>query len=847
MQNLNELSTPEEFIKHYYNQLKLDLNSVDLQISKVGLIGYMLNLMGNLQYDIKQYYNYLFNEAFPVSAIDNANLIEHSTLFGFNYDLAVPATLNGSIKFNLDALLLPTVNIIKREIHLNSASFNINGMQYVMDSKYVIIMTKTNSIMNWFIQVTNSNGEKTNFPVTYSNAYAAIIDFNQYKQFTEIFSVPLYKFNSFYPIKIKIPDVQDVCSINVRVQEVGNDYEQDFEIKNIKNFSESNDTHVFYRIYETEQGKTLLIELGSGVHGKYIPRSTITIIVKTTYGEKGNIGIHNIKTEISNDVTIFDYYSNIDMNEIRLNSRDFIGLEIINGSGGRNILKQEKLRDSLIEYVQNRDNLISETDYRQIVGKIFEYYTVMFKKSTLHENIIYIYIDILDKYLNPIYTNTKVISYDEFTSNLNPSYIIRNEYNVLETYIVNPIIIDDNRQLICPFIFKKVKNISSFSALLLKHNYSQYYTSIIENDIYKLLATSIGSTLYRISSYNKVLPLIYLEIKLEMENISDTESVCHTIFSIKSTSDISNYIFKLTISNLGIYDEIMTFEEGSSISTYYIHTGLTSEVFTATVNVYDMISYTTENEPFVLKDILVNILDLKFENVQYLLNLEDILRLKTIIYKNERAETEHLLMSVPLIDKEQYDDNKDYIVNTLYTRLKGLNINNVRLITDDPQIRFLNSNYISKDYLKVLCPLTPQYDFDLYLPLKVFINLTFIKSYILLNKLDIVIEVEKIKYEISKFLNSEKTGPDFYFYKSTIDDIIHNFPSVKGADVFITDKTGYRDANNNILGQYIPNGNLVISSQDDLIDRMTKDQILKYCPTLFWWDINNISIYYITD
>jgi hypothetical protein len=847
MQNLDELSTPEEFIKHYYDQLKIDLNSVDLQISKVGLIGYILNLMGNLQYDIKQYYNYLFNEAFPISAIDNANLIEHSTLFGFNYDLAVPATLNGSINFNLDALLSPTINVIKREIHINSASFILNSMQYVMDSKYVIIMVKTNSIMNWFVQVTNINGEKTNFPITYTNAYASIIDFNQYKQFDEIFSVPLYKFNSFYPIKIKVPNDQDICSISVRIQEINNDYEQDFEIRNIKNFSESNDNHVFYRIYENEQGKILLIELGSGVHGKYIPRSTVTISVKTTYGEKGNIGIHNIKKEITNDITIFDYYSTTDVNEIRLTSRDFINLQIVNGSGGKNILKQEKLRTSLIEYIQNRDNLISETDYRQIIGKVFEYYTVMFKKSTLHENIIYIYIDILDKYLKPIYTNTKAISYIDFVSEPNIEYIIRNSYDILETYIINPIFDDNGKQLICPFIFKKNPNISSFSALLLKHNYSQYYTSIIENDVSRLLATVVGSSLHRTFTYTKVLPLIYLEIKLEFEDVGETESICRTIFSVKSTSDISGYGFKLTIANLNISEEEMIFEEGSNISANYIHYGLTSDIFTATINIFDDVSYTTEDAPVTIKNMVLNILDLKFEGVQYLLDLEDIFRLKTIIYRNENSELEHLLINVPLIDNDQFNSNKDYIINTLYTRLKSLDISNIRMVTDDPQLRFLNSNYITSDYLKILCPLGPQYDFNLYLPLKVFINLTFIKSYVLINKIDIVVEVENIKYEISKFLNSEKTGPNFYFYKSTIDDIIHNFPSVKGADVFITDKTGYRDSNNNILGQYIPNGNLIVSSQDDLIDRMTKDQILKYCPTLFWWDINNISIYYITD
>lgn len=854
IQNLNELVTPEQFINFYHKELKTELNSEDLQISKVGLIGYMLQILGNTQYDVKQYYNYLFNEAFPVSAIDNANLIEHATLFGFNYDLATSATLNGILKFNFDTILLPGVDIGKREIYIDNLSFMINNMQYTMDSTYVVTMIKINGSMNWSVQVSDRNGRKKTFPLIYTNAYTALVDFNQYSIINESYVVPLYEFGTFYPIKVDIPPDQDVCEINIRVKEVTTDVEEDFEIRAVKNFSEGTDPHIFYKIYESSQGsRILLLELGSGNQGRYIPKSNVYINIRTTYGEKGNIGITHINTNLNQSFTILDYPFDPTRSVIQSQNtvNNLLQLEVTNGTGGTNILKEEKLRYALIDYIQNRQNLISETDYYQIIKNNFKYYEIMFKKTTLNENIIYIYISLLDNFSQPLYTDTKVINYESFMlENSANTYTVAINQVLTETYIDKPIIAIDGVDFICPFLFKMKSTLNSYSALLVRHNFYQYYNSIIENDISTIVSQAIGSSLSSIIPYQKILPQVYLAIEVEFIKDNDISTVV-TNFYLKSSESLQNFSFKLIVPLLninGVNNGNMVFEDDSYITVKYTYPGLVIEPFIATIKVYDEVSYILDNNLLLLHTLNVNVFDLKFENVHYILDIQDIFRLKTIIYNNpgDIGEPEKLVLSIPLISKAQYYMSQYEIVEELYSKLSIINLENTRLITDDPQIRFLNTYRISDDYLTQMCPLDGDYQFNLYFPLKVFINLTFNRQYIIANKTDLALEVENIKYAISDFLNNKKTGTQFYFYKSSIDDIIHNFPSVKGATVIITDNTGVRETDNSISGTIVPNGDLVIKDQTDLIDTFTKYYYLKYTPSLFWWDINNISIVYET-
>lgn len=65
--NLSKL-TPAEFAEFFLNGLKDELGVYDLQANKVGFLGFLINMLGNITYDSKVYKDFLFNEAFPATA-----------------------------------------------------------------------------------------------------------------------------------------------------------------------------------------------------------------------------------------------------------------------------------------------------------------------------------------------------------------------------------------------------------------------------------------------------------------------------------------------------------------------------------------------------------------------------------------------------------------------------------------------------------------------------------------------------------------------------------------------------------------------------------------------------------
>ena len=65
--NLSKL-TPEEFAEFFMQGLKDELGVYGLQANKVGFLGYLVNILGNITYDSKVYKDFLFKEAFPATA-----------------------------------------------------------------------------------------------------------------------------------------------------------------------------------------------------------------------------------------------------------------------------------------------------------------------------------------------------------------------------------------------------------------------------------------------------------------------------------------------------------------------------------------------------------------------------------------------------------------------------------------------------------------------------------------------------------------------------------------------------------------------------------------------------------
>jgi hypothetical protein len=93
-------TTPEEFVNYYYEKLKTDLQVYDLQISKVGFVGFYLNLLGYTHFDLKQYYDSLFKEAFVgTSQTEESQYLQAST-YGYIPTFSTSATTSVSIPFD---------------------------------------------------------------------------------------------------------------------------------------------------------------------------------------------------------------------------------------------------------------------------------------------------------------------------------------------------------------------------------------------------------------------------------------------------------------------------------------------------------------------------------------------------------------------------------------------------------------------------------------------------------------------------------------------------------------------------------------------------------------------------
>ena len=50
-----EYTTPEEFVEYWFNELRTSLGVFDIQANKVGFLGFLMNILGWTNYDLKNY------------------------------------------------------------------------------------------------------------------------------------------------------------------------------------------------------------------------------------------------------------------------------------------------------------------------------------------------------------------------------------------------------------------------------------------------------------------------------------------------------------------------------------------------------------------------------------------------------------------------------------------------------------------------------------------------------------------------------------------------------------------------------------------------------------------------
>lgn len=788
-ENIGNLVTTEEFSEFYFNRLKEKLNLTDINLNRLGFIGFFIELLGNVQYDVKGYYNYLFNEAFPISATDNTNLLYHSSVYGFSPDLAVPSEIIGS--FNIQPLLSNTVNVDKRELLLEDISFVIDNIEYRLDSNYKIIYTKASNsnYYNMNVEILYKNIYDI-VPVLYSNSKVKTIGLLQYSQDISTFGTSNYSFGTHFIYDIQIEDYLYELKVEVELIRNSGIYEP-FETLPIKEFADGSSNVVFYNLLP---GNKLRLQFGSGIKGSYIPSRSVRVTIKTTKGEKGNITQQHISL-IKGTINQYDYKltditdpnsyeiivtptSNYDGGK-SYNASKVLSLDITNSIGGKNPSTNDELREKLLKYIQTRNNLVSDTDFHNNLQTYSKDSEILFKKTEIAENIIYLYGRILNKYLYPIYTTTETILKDIFETDL--------KINNNKKYIVSPTFAIYGQEFTCPFYFKYNTSLSTYDGYIY-YEYIDHFPSIFP--IINL--TDVPKDLFITLQYNKIddVTRIYIKTKTtKFDNINEIR-----IFS--QLLGINNIVLTKTANFENDY-------------FYYDYSGV--------IDIPVSISI----------EFLLNQLPLEFifYSVQNVFSQIQSLRLKTYIKNGTKY-----LMNVPLIYKEEYDKDVVYYTDVIKSLFESINLKENRMISDEVQFRFLNTYCLQQQFSTTL--LKQKYDIDLILPFKLNINLVFSRDDVITQKININNIVDNLRLIISKYLIDNTTGLHLNFYRSKIADICHNFQGVKSVKVILTD-------NND---QSIPESSIETVDKTLFIEKVDKLTYLNYTPIFWWFDINNLNI-----
>lgn len=826
MADSSTLMTAKEYIDIYYSKLKKELNARGLQISKVGLVGLLLNILGFTQQDVKLYYDTLFREAFLATSDRDENITMHSCIFGYQPGLATPSSLTGNISF--DASTLPISASNKRTITLTDLKVKIDDLVYTLESDYIFKGTNC--------QITDGTGNVTNVPVSASNPLVPIQNFYQYEEIEESFTIPFYVYNSYYTITLdlkKEAPFSYISDLEVWIKEDGKDDYELYDWQLIALASKADDKHVFVQFLKDK----VIIEMGSGIHGKYIPNSFAKIKYKVTYGPLGNVSKQNIQPYEGN-LRIYDDDSGT---SYAVSVTTGITVEIDYGANGKEPLTGLNLRHAAIEFIRHRNNYMSERDFYDLIKRYFEDFELMFKKCHVMDNNIYLFLPFRDTYQLPVRTRSISLTHLEF----NPE---------LKCYLYNPVwTLENGKQYISPFLYMVDYNTRQYKGYLLKELTSAYFNQVtIEKringvvntlDYYPTDEENVSSL--PSGSDKEVLPLSFFA------SYSGQMDSC--ILMVQSYEDLSNYILMIDIPKLNVNNECLQPRMGTNNivqMTYFNETAGTGIIFDKVdiiVSVYrknDMTHYYTY----------------KLNDFSMVLDISDLLSLKTFdgfvkTYDTVISETytatqrevtsafnkDAYVLNIPVMELEKYESDPDYYVQKAYDTIGSLALTENRMISDDVQVRFINSDVIQANELKSLT--IQEYEHKLEFPLHLKLSLFADQEYINENQIDILTAEEEIRERIAQLLFDKYTGTSISFYETQILDCLHDEPWLKHCQIQVTDNLGtilpMKQDLNIIETKYC---NIESRTQNQILNRLNKLEAVIFCPYYWWWDLDNIEI-----
>ena len=564
------LKTPAEFIDFYFTELKTQLGSNNFKLNKTGFIGFILNVLGNTQFDVKQYYDGLFNEAFPSTAIDNLNLQFHSALHNYQASFATPSTVvDGSFKFDLALLPTPQSGLMSRNITFGSSTSVIgstlpigidsNSTIYSLNSLYNIDARIVNGvIVSYDAQIIEPGAQKT-VSMTLDLATLPIIAATQSTTTESTYTVPYYTPGTHYLLSIPLVINDMISGLTVSVLNSNTNVSTQYTISNDKSIYGPTSTVIFETL---GPNNTLNLELGSGVNGAYIPSGSIlTILLQTSKGSAGNITpSNNITSKITpltgytQSAIITDTYSTGVISSI-IDLSKFATPTINTSTGGADVLTGGTLRQALIKYIQSNDYLITDLDYNNYLSASFKDHYVSFGKVLLASNTMYLYIPLTNKYDLPYSVSTMPIEATIFETT-------KYTDTLGNSVVYHPTATLNGSNVISPFYYKYDTLFRSYRGYSLNDNSLFYYTTVNSKDVNNIQVT------------NKV-PYVSVRLTYHHNTIAP-----FTIISLESFEDISSYTIAPAFASVSVASPSVSMV--TNTSTHIIPTVRKSGITTTT-------------------------------------------------------------------------------------------------------------------------------------------------------------------------------------------------------------------------------------------------------------------------
>jgi hypothetical protein len=433
------LTNPADYINHYVEILKEEYDLNDLKIDYHGFVGFLMNLFGWTNFDIKQYYDYLFKEGFLATAEDNKNLYLHGSKNLYQINFATASKAYGNIIFDFSKLPARSSNVLKREVILpSSIQIMVDKYSYISTCGYRFFEEVKNGSLIYYCLVTDENDRQR--IVTSASAMITVpfYGFEQYEIKTYQHNVPNYSYGTYNQYIITVVEGDQVYDLAASVKKSGISVYEPFEIKYIKAFENSLSKAIFLNQFSNT---SLILESGNGYHGEWIPNSIIDFSVKLTKGSVCNSLARQKSVLKTPTARLINYDSSLEvLSEATFSfstSTNVIIFDFYYANSGVDILNGLDLKNDIIKWVETRENLINKNDFYNIFRSFNKDFNIIFKKNNLVDNNFYLCKVIRDQYQNIMYTTNYTypcIKYDDDALITNKTISV--QYDVTSSLIV---------------------------------------------------------------------------------------------------------------------------------------------------------------------------------------------------------------------------------------------------------------------------------------------------------------------------------------------------------------------------------------------------------------------------